>query len=111
MSFVGAVIDGVHGTGRSPRSKAKLRDDYGIRLSADSLARYIHHYQVMLAARQEDPEALRRNPDTLPFFRISKTRSTCGTRSAKTDCSAHGLHVHIARMEIQAGLGMKPDQR
>jgi hypothetical protein len=37
----------------------ELVDDYGIVLSDDSLARYIQHYQRMLAARQEDPSALR----------------------------------------------------
>ena len=31
-----------------------------IRLSQDAIARYIHRYQVMLAARQHDPEGLRR---------------------------------------------------
>src|SRR5712691_8139607 len=40
--------------------QAELWDAYGIALSADSLARYIRHYQIMLAARQEDPAALRR---------------------------------------------------
>jgi hypothetical protein len=40
--------------------EAELGDRYGIKLSEDSLARYIRHYQAMLAARQEDPEALRR---------------------------------------------------
>jgi hypothetical protein len=43
-----------------PQIRAELRDAYGIELSADSLARYLRHYQVMLAARQEDPAALRR---------------------------------------------------
>ncbi len=43
-----------------PQIQGDLRDDYGIRLSEDSIARYIHHYQAMLAARQQDPEALRR---------------------------------------------------
>jgi hypothetical protein len=43
-----------------PQIQGELRDDYGIRLSAGSIARYIHRYQVMLAARQEDPETLRR---------------------------------------------------
>jgi len=43
-----------------PQIQGELRDDYDIRLSAESIARYIRHYQVMLAARQEDPEALRR---------------------------------------------------
>lgn len=36
----------------------ELVDDYGIHLSDDSLTRYIHHYQRMLAARQEDPSTL-----------------------------------------------------
>jgi hypothetical protein len=43
-----------------PQIQGELRDNYGIRLSEDSIARYIHHYQVMLAARQQDPDALRR---------------------------------------------------
>jgi hypothetical protein len=41
--------------------RSELQDDYNIRLSEDSIARYIGHYQVMLAARQQDPEALRRH--------------------------------------------------
>jgi hypothetical protein len=41
-----------------PQIQAELRDDYGIRLSIDSIAQYIHRYQVMLAARQQDPKAL-----------------------------------------------------
>jgi hypothetical protein len=41
--------------------RSDLWDDYGIRLSDDSIARYIHHYQIMLAARQQDPEALRQH--------------------------------------------------
>jgi hypothetical protein len=40
--------------------QAELLDAYGIKLSEDSLSRYIRHYQVMLAARQQDPEVLRR---------------------------------------------------
>jgi hypothetical protein len=40
--------------------QSELCDSYSIELSADSIARYIRHYQIMLAARQEDPEALRR---------------------------------------------------
>jgi hypothetical protein len=40
--------------------RGELQDGYGIALSEDSIARYIRHYQVMLAARQQDPEALRR---------------------------------------------------
>jgi hypothetical protein len=39
--------------------RGELWDDYGIQLSEDSLGRYIRHYQIMLAARQEDPAALR----------------------------------------------------
>jgi hypothetical protein len=40
--------------------RAELGDAYGIRLSEDSIVRYIRHYQIMLAARQQDPELLRR---------------------------------------------------
>ena len=41
--------------------QGELRDEYRIQLSEDSLGRYIRHYQVMLAARQQDPETLRRD--------------------------------------------------
>jgi hypothetical protein len=40
--------------------RSELLDSYGITLSEDSLARYVRHYQIMLAARQEDPAALLR---------------------------------------------------
>jgi hypothetical protein len=39
--------------------QGELWDQYGIKISADSIGEYIQRYQVMLAARQEDPEALR----------------------------------------------------
>jgi hypothetical protein len=42
-----------------PQIQAELADTYGIQLSDDSLARYIRHYQIMLAARQEDEASLR----------------------------------------------------
>jgi hypothetical protein len=48
-----------------PQIQGELRDDYGIRLSQDAIARYIHRYQVMLAARQHDPEGLRRQYDAV----------------------------------------------
>jgi hypothetical protein len=41
--------------------RSELRDESSITPSEDSLARYIRHYQVMLAARQQDPAALRRH--------------------------------------------------
>jgi hypothetical protein len=39
--------------------QGELADSYGIQLSDDSLSRYIRYYQVLLAARQQDPVALR----------------------------------------------------
>ncbi len=60
MSSVGSVIEGVHGTGSISQIQSELWDSYSIKLSADSIARYIRHYQIMVAARQEDPEVLRR---------------------------------------------------
>ncbi len=41
--------------------RSELLDDYAIQLSEDALETYIRRYQVMLAARQQDPEALRRH--------------------------------------------------
>jgi hypothetical protein len=40
--------------------QGELSDQYHIQISADSIGRYIQRYQVMLAARQEDPQTLRR---------------------------------------------------
>ena len=40
--------------------QGELWDCYGIQLSEDSLTRYVRRYQILLAARQEDPAALRR---------------------------------------------------
>jgi hypothetical protein len=39
--------------------QGELLDAYGIRLSADAIADHVQRYQVMLAARQQDPELLR----------------------------------------------------
>jgi hypothetical protein len=41
--------------------QSELLDDYQIRLSADAIEQYIRRYQAMLAARQQDPESLRRH--------------------------------------------------
>src|SRR4051794_33592861 len=43
-----------------PLIRSELLDDYGIKLSDDAIDQYIRRYQVMLAARQQDAEALRR---------------------------------------------------
>jgi hypothetical protein len=40
--------------------RSELLDDYQIPLSADAIEQYIRRYQVMLAARQQDAESLRR---------------------------------------------------
>jgi hypothetical protein len=54
-----------------PQIRSDLRDDYGIKLSDDSIARYIRHYQVMLAARQQDPEALQRQYEAVDEIILS----------------------------------------
>jgi hypothetical protein len=41
--------------------QSELLDDYAIKLSEDALETYIRRYQVMLAARQQDAESLRRH--------------------------------------------------
>ena len=46
--------------------QCELQDGYGIHLSADSIERYIRYYQVMLAARQQDPRNLRLQYESVP---------------------------------------------
>ena len=41
--------------------RTDLRDDHGIKLSDDAITKYAQRYQVMLAARQQDPASLRRH--------------------------------------------------
>jgi hypothetical protein len=48
-----------------PHIQSELLDDYAIKLSDDAIAKYVQRYQVMLAARQQDPEALRRQYDSV----------------------------------------------
>ena len=51
--------------------QAALGQEYGIRLSADSLARYIRYYQIVLAARQQDPEILRQQYEAVDQIILS----------------------------------------
>jgi hypothetical protein len=44
-----------------PLIRSELLDDYGIELSETAIDQYIRRYQVMLTARQQDPESLRRH--------------------------------------------------
>src|SRR5260370_26844937 len=46
--------------------QSELLDDYGIKLSEDAIDQYIRRYQVMLAARQQDTESLRRQYQSVP---------------------------------------------
>jgi len=48
-----------------PLIQSELLDDYAIKLSDDAIAQYIQRYQVMLAARQQDPEALCRQYESV----------------------------------------------
>jgi hypothetical protein len=45
--------------------QSELLDDYGIKLSEDAIEQYIRRYQVMLAARQQDAESLRRQYESV----------------------------------------------
>jgi hypothetical protein len=45
--------------------QSELLDDYGIKLSADAIDQYIRRYQIMLAARQQDMESLRRQYESV----------------------------------------------
>ena len=54
-----------------PSSESELLDDYAIKLSDDAIAKYIRRYQVMLAARQQDPQALRRQYESVDEIVLS----------------------------------------
>jgi hypothetical protein len=41
-----------------PQIRAELRDGYGVALSVGAIASYLHRYQVMVAARQQDRQQL-----------------------------------------------------
>ena len=45
--------------------QSELLDDYAIKLSEDAIEQYIRRYQVMLAARQQDAESLRRQYESV----------------------------------------------
>src|SRR5271155_1982604 len=54
-----------------PHIQSELQDDYAIKLSDDAIAKYIQRYQAMLAARQQDPEALRRQHESVAEIILS----------------------------------------
>jgi hypothetical protein len=54
-----------------PQFRSDLLDDYAIKLSDDGIAQDIQRYQVMLAAPQQDPEALRRQYDSVAEIILS----------------------------------------
>jgi hypothetical protein len=45
--------------------RSELLDDYAIKLSEDALETYVRRYQLMLAARQQDAESLRREYESV----------------------------------------------
>lgn len=54
-----------------PLIQSELLDDYAIKLSDDAIAKYVHRYQVMLGARQQDLEALRRQYEAVDEIVLS----------------------------------------
>jgi hypothetical protein len=49
-----------------PQIQAELDDTYAVKISEDSIARAIRFYQVIVAARQQDPDVLRQLYATAP---------------------------------------------
>ena len=54
-----------------PQILAELRDSYAIRLSADAISVYIHHYQSMVAARQQDFAQMYRVYRDIPYLALT----------------------------------------
>ena len=67
-----------------PLIQSELLDDYAIKLGDDAIAKYIRRYQVMLAARQQDPQALRRQYESVDEIVLSIVRAATreGTRDS-----------------------------
>jgi len=57
--------------GSIPLIRAELYDTYHIPLSEDAIAKYLRRYQVMLAARQQDPDRLRQEDQTAEYLILS----------------------------------------
>jgi hypothetical protein len=54
-----------------PQIQTELVDAYGIKLSDDVINNYIRHYQTLLSARQQDPESLRRQYESVDEIILS----------------------------------------
>jgi hypothetical protein len=54
-----------------PQIQAELLDAYGIELSVDGIGKYIRRYEVMLSARQQDAESLRRQYESVAEIVLS----------------------------------------
>ncbi len=54
-----------------PHIQTELLDDYAIKLSDDAIAKYLQRYQVMLVARQQDPEVRRRQYESIAEIVLS----------------------------------------
>ena len=65
--------------------QSDLWDDYRIKLSADSIARYIGHYQVMLAAASKIPR--RCGSTTRASMRSSSRSTACNPRRGTRPCT------------------------
>jgi hypothetical protein len=54
-----------------PHIRGELLDAHAINLTESGIANYIQRYQTMLAARQQDPEALRRHYESIDTIILS----------------------------------------
>ena len=54
-----------------PYIQSELMDAYAIKLSDDAIGKYVQRYQTMLAARQQDPEILRRQYESVDEIILS----------------------------------------
>ncbi len=54
-----------------PQIREEMFDTYRIPLSEDAIAKYLRRYQVMLAARQQDPERLRQEYQAVDHLILS----------------------------------------
>jgi hypothetical protein len=69
-----------------PLIRSELRDAHAITLSDDAIAQYVQRYQAMLAARQQDPEALRQHYEAVEEIILAIDGRVGSRKESRGDC-------------------------
>jgi hypothetical protein len=87
-----------------PHIRGELLDAHAINLTEPGIANYIQRYQTMLAARQQDPEALRRHYESIDtiILSIDGLQPEKGHETLYVVRELHGKRVWFAEALLSA---------